>query len=81
MNATSFNPLAVARDLKAAGVEPTHADAIAEGMRQAAIADHEQLATKADMTALRIEMRIYGALTLAIAAKLFGIFDAVAAIL
>ena len=50
-------------------------------MRQAAIADHEQLATKADMTALRIEMRIYGALTLAIAAKLFGIFDAVAAIL
>lgn len=81
MNATSFNPLAVARDLKAAGVEPTHADAIAEGLRQAAIADREQLATKTDVTALRIETRIYGALTLAIAAKLFGVFDAVATIL
>jgi len=37
--------------------------------------------TKADVIALRIEMRIYGALTLAIAAKLFGVIDAVAAIL
>ncbi len=33
MNATSFNPLAVARDLKAAGAEPAHAGNLAEGMQ------------------------------------------------
>ena len=70
MTATTFNPLATARDLKAAGVEAEQAEAIAEGMRQAADAaanadrgdlatkaDLANLATKADLAALRSEMR------------------------
>jgi len=93
--ATSFNPLEVARDLKAAGVEAGQADAIADAMRKAATADHVDLATKADLAAtradlaatrsdlaaLRVEIRIIGALVLMIAAKLFGIFNAVANVL
>ena len=47
-------------------------------MRQAATADHDELATKGDLAALRVELRIIGAIVLAIAAKLFGIFNAVA---
>ena len=83
MTATTFNPLATARDLKAAGVEAEQAEAIAEGMRQAADAaanaDRADLATKADLAdlATKAEMRwMFGfqaALILAIAAKLFGI--------
>ena len=38
-------------------------------------------ATKAEFAALRIELRIIGALVLLIAGKLFGLFDAVAAVL
>ena len=53
MTATAFNALAAARDLKAAGIEAEHAEAIAEGMRQAAGADRADLATKADLDALR----------------------------
>ena len=49
MTATVFNPLATVRDLKAAGIEAEHAEAIAEGMRQAAGADRADLATKADI--------------------------------
>ena len=53
MAATTFNPLATARELKAAGIEAEHAEAIAEGMRQAAdaaaSADRADLATKADL--------------------------------
>ena len=53
MTATTFNPLAVARDLKAAGIEAEHAEAIAEGMRcaadAAASAGRDELATKADL--------------------------------
>ena len=79
--ATSFNPLEVARDLKAAGIEAGQAEAIADAMRKAATADHGDLATKADLAALRVEIRIIGALVLAMAAKLFGIFDAVAGVL
>ena len=53
MTATTFNPLSVARDLKAAGIEAEHAEAIAEGMRRAAdaaaSAGRDELATKADL--------------------------------
>ncbi len=57
MAATAFNPLATVRDLKAAGIEAKHAEAIAEGMRQAAGADRADLATKADIDALRKETK------------------------
>ena len=57
MTATAFNPLATVRDLKAAGIEAEHAEAIAEGMRQAAGADRADLATKADIDALRKETK------------------------
>ena len=86
MTATTFNPLAAARDLKAAGVEAEQAEAIAEGMRQAAdaaaSADRADLATKADLADLATKADIrwiltilgfQAALILAIAAKLFGI--------
>ena len=70
MTATTFNPLAAARDLEAAGIERKQAEAIAEGMREAADAaanaergdlatkaDLAAFATKADLAALRSEMR------------------------
>ena len=53
MSATTFNPLATARELEAAGIERRQAEVIAEGMREAADAaagaDREALATKADL--------------------------------
>ena len=53
MTATTFNPLAAARNLEAAGVERRQAEAIAEEMREAADAaagaDRADLATKADL--------------------------------
>ena len=53
MAATAFNPLATAHELEAAGIERRQAEAIAEGMRQAADAaagaDRADLATKADL--------------------------------
>ena len=53
MTATTFNPLATARDLEAAGIERRQAEAIAEGMREAADAaasvERGDLATKADL--------------------------------
>ena len=53
MTATTFNPLATARELEAAGIERRQAETIAEGMRQAADAaanaDRGDLATKADL--------------------------------
>ena len=58
---TAFNPLATARDLKAAGIEAEHAEAIAEGMREAAdaaaSADRGDLATKADLADLENRLR------------------------
>ena len=61
MSATTFNPLATARDLKAAGIEAEHAEAIAEGMRQAADAaagaNRGDLATKADLADLENRLR------------------------
>ena len=61
MTAISFNPLATARDLEAAGIERRQAEAIAEGMREAADAaagaDRADLATKGDIEALRRETK------------------------
>ena len=61
MTATTFNPLATARDLEAAGIERRQAEAIAEGMREAADAaagaDRADLATKGDLDALRKETK------------------------
>ncbi len=80
MTASTFNPLEAARDLKAVGIEPEHAEAIAEGLRRAATADHDNLATKSDIAALKSEIAtlrwMFGflaALNLAMAAKLFGV--------
>ena len=77
----SLDALTAARELKAAGFEPTQAEALAAQLRTAAGADHDALATKSDVAALRVEIRIIGAIVLAIAAKLFGIFNAVASVL
>ena len=57
MLATAFDPLAAARDLKAAGFEQEQAEALAAQLRFAAGADHEDLATKADIASLRAELR------------------------
>ena len=82
MPATSFNPLAVARDLETAGMDRRQAEAIAEGMRQAASADRadlatradlEPLATKAELAAVKWMVGFLAALNLAMAAKLFGL--------
>ena len=53
MLATAFDPLAAARDLKAAGFEQEQAEALAAQLRVAAGADHADLATKADLAELR----------------------------
>lgn len=53
MHATAFDPLAAARDLKAAGFESEQAEALAAQLRVAAGADHADLATKADIAALK----------------------------
>ena len=57
MLATAFDPLAAARDLKAAGFEPEQAEALAAQLRFAAGADHAELATKADIESLRAETK------------------------
>ena len=63
MTATTFNPLAAARDLEAAGIERRQAEAIAEGMRQAADAaagaDRGDLATKADLAGFATKADLY----------------------
>ena len=57
MLATAFDPLAAARDLKAAGFAPEQAEALAAQLRFAAGADHADLATKADIESLRAETK------------------------
>ena len=57
MTASSFNPLAAARALEAAGVERRQAEAHAEALRQAATADRDEFATKADLDTLRSDLR------------------------
>ena len=92
MTSTDFDSISAAKRLRDAGFNADQAQAIVEGMRQAATADRNELASKADVAALRaeskadiaalrIEMRIYGILIVAIAGKLFGIFNAVASVL
>ena len=64
MGTSTFDSLAAARDLKAAGFEPAQAEALAARLRTAAGADHDALATKADLNAAiaGLEGRIYRAL-------------------
>ena len=81
MTSTDFDTLSAAKRLREAGFNEDQAEAIAEGMRKAATADRSELATKADLAAVRIEIRVYGIIVLAIAGKLFGIFNAVAGVL
>ncbi len=52
MIASTFDALGAARALEAAGIERPHAEAIAEGLRRAALADRDELATKADIAAV-----------------------------
>ena len=49
MTSTDFDALAAARDIEAAGLERAQAEAIVGAMRQAAGADRDELATKADL--------------------------------
>ncbi len=76
MAEAAFDTLAAARALKDAGVQPEHAEAIADAVRAAAQAGREELATKADLAALELRMtnKLYavaGALAaLIVAAKL-----------
>ena len=56
MSTTTFDTLAAARDLKAAGIEAEHAEAIAGAVRQAVSADRDELATKADLAGLRADL-------------------------
>ena len=88
MISTDFDSVSDTKRLRDAGFNADQAQAIAEGVHQAAIADRSTIASKADLAALkadvaalRIEMRIYGILVVAIAGKLFGIFNAVADVL
>ena len=53
MTASTFDALTATRELEAAGIERRQAEAIAEGMRRAATADHDELATKGDIAALK----------------------------
>ena len=70
MTASTFDALGATRDLEAAGIERRQAEAIAEGMRRAAGADHADLATKADLVELRAATRadLYRALWIQAAA-------------
>ena len=63
MLATAFDPLAAARDLKAAGFESEQAEALAAQLRFAAGADHADLATKADIDALKGDIEALRAAT------------------
>ena len=49
MTATDFDALAAARDIEATGLERAQAEAIVGAVRQAAGADRDELATKADL--------------------------------
>ena len=73
-------PLATARELEAAGIEHRQAEAIAEGMREAADAaagtDREQLATKTDLAEVRADL---AALEARLTWRLMGIAAAIVA--
>lgn len=57
MNATTFDSLSAARRLKEAGFEQGPAEAIAEMIHEAAAANREDLATKADVAALEVGLK------------------------
>ena len=62
----AFDALSVARDLEAVGIEPAHAEAIAQAVhhgdeRAATRADVEQLRRDLEASAVRLEARIYRA--------------------
>ena len=57
MTATTFNPLAAARALEAAGIERRQAEAHAEVLRQAVTADRDEYATKTDLNAAIATLR------------------------
>ena len=61
---SAFDTLTATRTLEAAGIERIHAEAIAATIRDAAGADREELATKADLAALedRLEAKLATAL-------------------
>ena len=56
MNATTFDALDTARELKAAGFEPDQAEALAAQLRSAAGAGHGKLAAKTDLAELRADL-------------------------
>lgn len=56
MAEAAFDTLAAARALKDAGVEPEHAEAIANAVREAANVGREELATKSDLAALELRL-------------------------
>ena len=56
MHATTFDSLAIARKLKAVGVEENQAEVFAESMREASVANQDDFATKADI--VRLEAHI-----------------------
>ena len=55
---TAFDTLKTARHLKAAGVPPEQAEAHAEALRRAAVAGHDELATKSDIRRLETDIRL-----------------------
>ena len=84
MASTSFDTLAAARALEAAGVDRKQAEAHANALRQAATADRDDLATKADLIDLRDALRselatirwaigLLAALVFAIGLRVFGV--------
>ena len=80
MAQSTFDTLAAARALEAAGVGRQQAEAHAEQLRAAAGAELEQLATKTDVAVINAKLGIIqwvmafqAALILAMAARLFGI--------
>ena len=56
MAASSFDALEASRKLRQAGIEQQHAEAIADQLRSAASADLNQLATKADVAAVKTDV-------------------------
>ena len=63
MNATTFDSLAAARKLRAAGFEQGPAEALAGSLHEVAVANQKDLITKADLlvTKANLEMKINAA--------------------
>ena len=73
MTATSFNHLEAARALENAGFTRDQAEAAARAMRQAAVADRQDLATKTDIAAIKWILAVQSAFILAVVAKVFSL--------